>query len=323
MSSVLDGAKKRMDWPATRQTIEGSIQGVLGKLPKEPIDPQAKITDEQTFSGVVRRRVNYFVDEWSRITAWMFAPEDELDCPVILCLHGRSATGKDQCAGIDSADPLLAFAKHYAERGYVTFAPDSITCGERVSARGMALDTRMFYKENSKLTALGKMLWDHVCCLDVLADIKEVDAGRIGVIGHDLGAVNALLLAAFDDRVRATVASCGFTRFDSEFTADRWAPAEGLVLAPKLREAFETRDFPFEWEDVLALIAPNPVLIASAMNDEVLPGSESVAAAVKAARTVYQMLGAKEALEHVAHNGGHNMTPAALEAADAWFDRWL
>ncbi len=323
MSSVLGAVKKRGDWPGTRQTIEAAIQNVLGKLPKEPIDPQAKITDEQTVSGLIRRRVNYFVDEWSRITAWMFLPEDEQDCPTILCLHGRTAIGKDECAGIDSADALLAFARHYAELGYVTFAPDTITCGERVAARGQALDTRSYYKDNAKMTALGKMLWDHVCCIDVLSEMREVDAGRIGVIGHDLGAVNALLLAAFDDRIRTTVASCGFTRFASEPTPDRWAPDEGLVLVPKLRESFESRSFPFEWEDVLALIAPNPVLVCSAANDGVLAAPESVAEAVGAARLVYNMLGAKGALEHFAHNGGHAMTVESLEAADAWFDRWL
>jgi dienelactone hydrolase len=267
--------------------------------------------------------VNYFVDEWSRITAWMFVPEDERDCPAILCLHGRTPAGKDECAGIDPSNPALAFARRYAELGYVTLAPDSITCGERISARGMALDTRNFYKDNPKLSALGKMLWDHVCSLDLLGDTKEVDPGRIGVIGHDLGAVNALLLAAFDDRIRAAVASCGFTRFAAEATAERWAPDEGLVLLPKLRGAFETREFPFEWEDVLALIAPNPVLIASASNDEILPNAGSVADAVSTAQAVYDMLGAKDALCHVGHEGGHAMTLEVAEFAEAWFDRWL
>ena len=322
MSSVLDAVKKRGDWPATRQAIEAAVQVVHGKLPKEPIDPQAKIIEEQTLPGVVRRRVTYFVDEWSRITAWMFIPEDEVDCPAILCLHGRTPNGKDECAGIDS-DPLLAFARHYAELGYVTFAPDTITCGERVSSRGMALDTRAHYKDNNKMTALGKMLWDNICCLDVMSEMREIDPGRLGVIGHDLGAVNALMLAAFDDRVRTTVASCGFTRFAAEANANRWAPEEGLVLVPSMRQAFESQSFPFEWDDVLALIAPNPVLIASATNDEVLPGPESVADAVKAAQSVYKMIGAKEALQHFTHNGGHAMTIEALEAADAWFDRWL
>jgi dienelactone hydrolase len=322
MSSALSAVKERGDWPATRQKIEAAIHSLLGKLPKDPIDPQAKIIEEQTLSGVVRRRVNYFVDEWSRITAWMFVPEDEQDCPAILCLHGRTAVGKDECAGIDS-DPLYAFAKHYAEMGYVTFAPDAVTFGERLPARGMSMDTRLFYKDNPKLTALGKMLWDHTCCLDVLSEMKEVDPGRLGVIGHDLGAVNALMLAAFDDRIRTTVASSGFTRFDAEPGPDRWAPEEGLVLLPQLREAFETRSFPFDWEDVLALIAPNPLLVASATNDEVLAAPESVGDAVKTAGTVYKMLGASEALEHFAHNGGHAMTIESLETADAWFDRWL
>jgi pimeloyl-ACP methyl ester carboxylesterase len=292
-------------------------------MPKEPIDPQVKIVDERTAGSCIRRRVNYFVDEWTRVSAWMFVPEDEVDCPAILCLHGRTAAGKDEPAGLDTDDRLLAFASHYADRGYVTFAPDCIACGERATSRATPFDTKSFYKENPKWSAMGKMLWDHMRCLDVLNDTKEVDPGRIGVIGHDLGGTNALMLGAFDDRVRAIVASCGFIPFAADADPARWTRDENMNLMPRLQTSLESRTFPFEWDQLLALIAPNPALLVTATNDEAIVDAAQVDETIDRARRIYRLLGATDALEHLSHKAGHKMTVDGLEAADGWFDRWL
>jgi len=323
MSQALGEVKKRADWPEVRQAIEASVQDVLGKMPKEPIDPQVKIVDEKGMANCVRRRVNYFVDEWTRVSAWMFIPEDQMDCPAIMCLHGATPAGKDEPAGIETDDPLLAFATHYANRGYITIAPDSLACGERSASRAKPFDTKSFYKDYPKWSAMGKMLWDHMRCLDVLNETKEVDPGRIGVIGHDLGGTNALMLGAFDDRVRAIVASGGFIPFAADADPARWTREENLNLMPKLLPAIESREFPFEWDHLLALIAPNPVLLATSPADERFAVASKVDETFDRARRIYRLLGATDALEHISHKSGHRMTIDTLEAADGWFDRWL
>ncbi len=323
MAPVLGEIKKRSDWPETRQSIEAAVQEVLGKMPKEPIDPQVKVVDEQTMGNCIRRRVNYFVDEWTRVTAWMFLPEDEMDCPAVLCLHGRTPIGKDEPAGIDAADPLLAFASHYAARGFVTMAPDCLACGERSASRSQPFDTRGFYKENPKWSAMGKILWDHMRCLDVLSETKEVDAGRIGAIGHGLGGANALMLGAFDDRVRAIVASAGFVPFAADADPTRWIREDNLNLMPKLKAALESKQFSFDWDHILALIAPNPALLITSPADEAFAQPAKIDESIALVRKLYRLLGATDAIEHVTHKSGARMTTEALEAADEWFDRWL
>lgn len=47
----------------------------------------------------------------------------------------------------------------------------------------------------------------------LLVQHPRVDKRRIGVVGHSLGGHNALFVAAFDDRIRISVTSCGFTAF--------------------------------------------------------------------------------------------------------------
>lgn len=309
-------------WPALRKQIEDSLLDVLGRFPKDRAELQVKIVDERSFRGYVRRRVNYFIEEWERVSAWLFIPEDREEVPAILCCHQTVPEGKDEAAGL-SGNPNLAFAQHYAELGYVTLAPDCITAGERVSPGLQAYDTAAFYKENPKRSALAKMLWDHIHAIDMLGEVSIVDAARIGVIGHSLGGYNALLLSAFDDRVQACVSSCGFTRFADDEEPERWTRETGFCHAPKLRDAVKNREFAFDWEHILALGAPTPTLLLTARNDSVFPNTQSCDIAVDDARKVYELLGASDAIQNFTHSGGHAVTREALQEADEWFDRWL
>jgi dienelactone hydrolase len=309
-------------WPAVRSEIEAVVLAALGPMPKERIELQTKTVDEMQFSGYVRRRVNYFVDEWERVSAWLFVPDRRDEVPAIICCHRMTPPGKDEIAGLDG-DPTLAFAQHYAELGYVTIAPDCITAGDRVSTGLAPYDTKSFYKDNPKMSAMGKMLSDHLCTVDVLCETKRADGERMGVIGHGLGAQNALFLSAFDERIKACVASCGFTRFANDKDPERWARDAGFVYFPQFREAVKTREFPFDWEHILALAAPSPTLLLTALNDSEFPNTRSCEKAVQLAGNIFQLLGAEEALSIFLHDAGHRVPPEAIEAADEWFDRWL
>ena len=311
-----------VDWAALRKTIEAEVLAVLGPLPKERIEPQVKTMDEVDFRGYSRRRVNYFVNGWERISAWLFVPDGKEDMPALLCCHQEVGQGKDEPAGLEG-EARLAFAQHYAEMGYVTLAPDCITAGDRVSSRLEPYDTKAFYKDNPKGSFLGKVLADHIAAIDVFSEVKKVDTARIGVIGHGLGAMNALILAAFDDRIQACVASCGFTRFETDKNPVRWTQESGCVLAPKMREIFKTKSFTFDWEHILAMAAPSAILVITSNADALYANPRSCQKAVNHASKVYKLLGAASAIDHFSHNDGHRITPETLEIADEWFERWL
>lgn len=318
----LGQVKDLADWPKHRAKIETGISAILGSLPKEGPDLQLKVMDELSFPGYVRQRVNYFVDEWERVTAWQFLPEDAEDCPAVLCLHDRHPSGKDEPAGI-SGDPHLAFAQRLAELGYATFAPDCVTAGERVLSSRVPFDSSTWYEEHPRGSLLGKMLHDHMRALDALQECRQVDGERIGVVGHGLGGTNALLLAASDERVRVTAASCGFVPFEKDCNISRWFDDEGLVLAPKLKTAAEKKSFPFDWDDVMAMIAPNPTLLLTAQNDEAMPDARHCKAAVESASRIYSLLGSADAIKEIRHKEGHRMTFELFDAVSEWFDQWL
>lgn len=318
----LTKAKQLSGWRAFRKKIEATVLSVLGELPLERVEPQMKTVDELQFTGYVRKRVVYFVDDWERIPGWLFVPDGKDEQPAILCCHEAVPQAKDEPAGLEG-DSMLAFAQHYAELGYVTLAPDCIAAGDRVPYGLEPYDTRSMYKDYPKVSAMGKMLADHLCGVDVLCELKSVDSARIGVVGHGLGGHNALFLEAFDERVQVGVVSCGFTRFAADADPGRWARDTGLVYLPRLREAIKKREFPFDWEHIMALAAPSPTLVITALNDPCFPNTESCQDAVRLAHSAYDLLGAPEALDIFAHDDGHRMTPEALQTADDWFERWL
>ena len=310
------------EWPAVRSSIEKAVTDMVGEIPKEKVELQLKTQDELSFPGFTRRRISYFVTEWERVSAWMFIPDGKDEVPAILCCHQTVPQGKDEPAGIEG-DPRLAFARHYAELGYATIAPDCITAGERVPHRLEPYDTRSFYKDFPKLSAVGKMVADHVRALDAVCETKRVDPSRLGVVGHSLGAYNALFLAGYDERIQCCVASCGFTRFAEDKDPERWARDEGFVHLPRFKEALAKREYPFDWEHILALVAPCPTLLITALNDDTFSNTKSCAKAVKLAQTVYRLLGAPSALEHFTHSQGHAVTQEVLDVADDWLERWL
>ncbi|NIA12703.1 MAG: prolyl oligopeptidase family serine peptidase [Nitrospiraceae bacterium] len=291
-------------------------------MPKSRVELQTKTADEVQCAGYVRRRVNYFVDECERVSAWLFVPEEKEEIPAILCCHQKVPQGKDEPAGLEG-EPVLALAQHYAELGYVTLAPDCITAGDRVSSGLDPFDTKQFYHDNPKKSALGKMLSDHIYAIDMLSEVKHVDSARIGVIGHGLGGRNALLLAAFDERVQVCVASCGFTRFAADTDPSRWVEDNGFAQMPLLRDAVKKGKFPFDWEHILAMAAPSPTLLITALNDELLPDGKSCQKALKLANNIYNLLGAQDALDIQTHNDGHRMTADSLQWADEWLERWI
>ena len=95
------------------------------------------------------------------------------------------------------------------------------------------------------VTGMAKMLFDAVRAVDLLASRPDVDPGRLGSIGHSLGAKEVLYLAAFDTRIRASVSSEG----GIGLTYSNWD-------APwYLGDAIRRPGFPLDHGQLLALAA--------------------------------------------------------------------
>jgi hypothetical protein len=87
--------------------------------------------------------------------------------------------------------------------------------------------------------------------VDILAAQPQVDSSRLGAVGHSLGAKEVLYLAAFDERIKATVSSEGGVGIKfSNWNASWYLGAE-----------VDEPNFAREHHELLALTAPRAFLL--------------------------------------------------------------
>jgi dienelactone hydrolase len=159
--------------------------------------------------------------------------------------------------------------------------------------------------------------------VDVLQSLPEVDAERIGCIGHSLGGHNSLFLAAVDTRIKAAVSSCGFDTFPTYYNGDLRGWAQFRYM-PRIetRYGLDATKMPFDFDGILAAIAPRGVFVSAPTRDANfnLAGTQG---AIERARAVYALHGASDRLVAIHPEAEHSFPREAREAAYAALDAWL
>lgn len=138
-------------------------------------------------------------------------------------------------------DPDLAYAAELAQRGFVTIAPDAIGFEDRNWAQGANVT---WFELSSRLvtgrTLLVDCLQEVSVALDYASSLPEVDAARIGFIGHSYGGRMAMWAPAWDARIRASVSNCGCIPYRDSFSRDTGFQAEFVV--PGFAAAYDVED---------------------------------------------------------------------------------
>lgn len=311
------------DWKRHRNLIRRVIRRTIGNDPAAPIPPKPTTLRSVTTARYELRLLEYTVGPDDPVRAFLCLPRDPAGpAPAVLVLHQTVPEGKLEPVDLGK-DKSLAFASELAARGYITLAPDSIAAGERVGAYE-PFDTRGHYLKYSGISAMGKMLWDAVRAVDVLIALPGVDAERIAVVGHSLGAEQALMLAAFDARVKAVVASCGYATFAAEKNRLRWARDEWFSYMPRLRPVFQRGDLPhWDWDEILRLVAPRALLQHTTQSDDIFPDSRSAFEAGEAARAIWKLYGREDAFTNLLKPGGHGISEETKQEMYQWLDRQM
>lgn len=282
--------------------------------------------EEFAEDGFVRYLIRYEAEAVDPVTAWLCVPPEDRrrGDAAILCQHETTGDAKDEQVGIGQ-NPGRDFARFFATRGYVTLAPDHFCAGQRQPADVPPYETSPFQNRHPDWSAVGKTIHDGRRALDVLSARPEVNPARIGAFGHSMGGYGSFFLAAFDQRVRATVSSCGLSSWQGDpAVADKWARDHYYCHFPKLREVFLRGDpLPFDLFEFPALIAPRPFLNLSGLADPMASDKDTMAAIGVRLHDLWEFLGHGEAFTHVLFGGGHEIPSYNRELIAAWFDRWL
>lgn len=299
-----------------RAALLKRMELVMGPLPgdarKVPLD--VKTVSEEKLDGYVRRKITFAVETNDRVPAWVLIPTaaTEGKRPAMLCLHQTIKIGKDEPVGLGVQESKRQ-ALHLVKRGYICLAPDYPSFGE------YPFD----FKKSDFQSGTMKAIWNNMRAVDLLQALPGVDGKRIGVIGHSLGGHNSLFTAAFDERLKVTVTSCGFCSFAKYYngnltgwTSDRYMPRIATVYDK------DPKKVPFDFDDVILSIAPRAVFVMAPLKDSNfdVTGVQDVIAKVSPA---YKQLGAPNKLQALYPDAGHDWPEEARTEAYDFIDKWL
>jgi pimeloyl-ACP methyl ester carboxylesterase len=187
--------------------------------------------------------------------------------------------------------PILALVR----AGYAVLAYDQIGNGSRETEAGP------FYARYPHWSEMGRMVEDARAGVDALSKESMVDASRIYAFGYSIGGAVGLYAAALDQRIAGVVSFSGFTPMRTDVTARgdgglaRYSGERGLMPRLGFFVGHESQ-IPYDFNEVLASIAPRPVLVVQpALDRDATPAD--VHAAVAEAKKVYALYGATGKLE--------------------------
>lgn len=295
-----------------RWHILAGMETAMGPMPdpsrRAPLD--VTVEEEVQTEKFIRRRIRYTAEPGDRVPAYLLIPRDGRGKhPAVVCLHPTNRLGKDEVAGV-AGRPSRQYGRELAERGFVCLVPDYPSFGE--------YNYDFQEPPGPYISGTMKGIWNHIRGIDVLESCPEVDSTRIGCIGHSLGGHNALFLAAFDQRIRAVVTSCGFTALHNYYggnlkgwTSDRYMP---LIAS---RYDCDPDRVPFDFHEVLGAICPRSIFVSAPLEDSNfdVQGVRDVIAEVQKAYAFYD---SPSRLKVVYPEGGHDFPEPVREEAYRW-----
>ena len=275
------------DFDEWRAAARKKVLECMMAAPRRAASFDEKTIAEERRDGYTARKVEFNVNAYSRITAYILVPDGKGPFPAVNVLHdhgGYLYIGKEKMvrpfavdtAVVNDADRWAAslyggqyVGDYLARNGYVVFSMDAPMWGERGREEGV--DRSKYDIIAGNMMMLGRdlcafMTYDDMTATDFLATLPEVDKDRIGCFGCSMGAYRAWMLAALSDRIKAGGAVCWMTTTDVQMSAKDGKRENGgfANCLPGLRQYL---DYPH----IASMACPKPMLFINGSRDHLFP----------------------------------------------------
>src|SRR5262245_15817745 len=298
----------------------------LGEMPPRPDPKNVKVLSKEDHGDYTLERFEFHNGVDMIVPGIILIPKNRRGpVPAIIGLHGHgslTSSGKEVVGTKEDSAQLIG--PPLAKKGYVVAAIDGYFHGERIGKGpgGQRDDKNAQEATLFKLylwqgrTLWGMMMRDQQCLIDYLETRPEVDKDRIGATGMSMGCTGSWWLAAIDDRVKAIVGVCCFTRF-TELIAHGNIRAHGIFYFVQALLSH------FDSEAVYSLIAPRPMLMLSGDQDGGAP-TDGVTTLERKLKAVYRLYNKEGQFRSVIYKDtGHEYLPEMKAEMAAWFERYL
>jgi dienelactone hydrolase len=301
-------------WARQRQALRADVQHwIFGTMPPAPDNLRATVTATHREGGATVREVRLEFGPARRATlrVELVIPDGKGPFPVFLTNHARNR-------------PWIYTA---VRRGYIAAIYHAT---DPNYGNGDDSDAWIEIYPDYDWSCLARWAWGASRTVDYLATLPEVNKSQIGLAGHSRNGKQALLAAAFDERIGAVVPSSGNTGENDpwRYTTEPFVNESIELLAgvqphwfnPRLRFFAGREDkLPVDQNSLLALVAPRGLMMYSGYAESA-GNPFGFEQAYRSALRVYRFLGREQNIWLSLREGEHETTAGDVENFVDFFD---
>ncbi|MCK4346426.1 MAG: acetylxylan esterase [Bacteroidales bacterium] len=204
--------------------------------------------------------------------------------------------------------------RKFAQLGFVCLIIETIQMGEVRGEHWGCYANGWFHWYSRGYTPAGVEAWNAIRGLDLLSERPEVDPEKLGVTGLSGGGSQSWYIAAADPRIKAAAPVCGASTLKAHLLT-RTIDGHCDCMMP-------INTYRRDFQDIGALIAPRPLLIAQADLDG-LNTIESVRELYSDIKKIYDLYDAPEHISLVETPGGHSYHQISRQKIFSFFLKHL
>ena len=324
--------KTAADWPARRAEILKAWHERLGPWPALLEKPRIEIRTTERRENFTQHKVRVDIGpgrgpglRTKQGDGYLLVPDGSGPFPAVLAVFYDPETA----AGLNPKSSMRDFAYQLVKRGFLT-----LSIGTPGALDHPGMETRELLIEAGRelnIQPLTYLAYVAANCHTALCGRSDVDAKRIGIIGHSYGGKWSMFASCLYEKFAAAVWCDPGIVFDETNTninyyepwylgyeagtlRPRGVPGADKPRAGLYRKMFEAGE---NLLDLHALMAPRPFLVSG--------GSEDVPwhwRALNHTRALYELLGFPNRVA-MTHRDGHSPTPEAMEQMCGFLDHFL
>ena len=258
------------DWPKRRAEILKQWHDLLGHWPPLITEPKVEILESKRRENFMQLGIRFKWTPQEFTTGYLLIPDGDSPRPAVVTVYYEPETA------IGLGKPHRDFAYQLARRGFVAL---SLGTTEATAAKTYAIYHPGI--DDAKVQPLSMLACAAANAWYVLAARPEVDAERIGIVGHSFGGKWAMFASCLFDKYACAVWSDPGIVFDeSRPSVNYWEPWYlGYHPRPWRKRAVISEENPARGlyprlvsdgrnlHELHALMAPRPFLVSGGSED--------------------------------------------------------